>query len=141
MDANQKISTLEMKLKLLALWALVLFTIYFFDFHHVVTPGTIEEIQSGVVNGYELTEIMLFIAALVHIIPVLMVYLPLVLTPHVSKWVNIIAAALYIFFNVTDGPTDLDHILFRTVIVIALIKVIWYAWKLPQEHKALAKGN
>ncbi len=122
----------DRRVLLSSLWVFVLFNIFFADFHALVTPGTLEEIMSGIAGGFRVNERLLLFAALFHEIPVVMVLLSRVLARRGNRWANMAAAALYLFTNVTGGPTDLDHLFFRAVICAGLLLIIWLAWTWPK---------
>ncbi len=122
----------ERKKLLSTLWIFVLGNLFFADFHAFITPGFLQEVMEGSVRGLLITENLLFIAAWVHEIPIVMIVLSLVLKRSINRWVNIAAAALNLFFTVSDGPIDLDHIFFRVVTALGLLLIIWYAWRWPK---------
>jgi hypothetical protein len=49
----------------------------------------------------------------------------------VNRWANIIVGAIAILLVIGIGPKDLDNMFFATIEVVALLLIIWYAWKWP----------
>ncbi len=90
--------------------------------------------MAGTVNGRQITENLPLIAAVVHTIPVAMIVLSLVLRRNLNHWANISAGALNLFFIILDGPTDPDHLFFRTIIAFGLVLIIWYAWRWKEKE-------
>jgi len=134
MKTDKKVMPVDRRVLLSALWIFVLFNLFWADFHAFITPGFLQEIMTGTVSGFQITENMLLIAALVHEIPVAMIVLSLLLRRNVNRWVNIAAGALNLFFTISDGPTDPDHIFFRAVTILGLLLIIWYAWRWKKEE-------
>ena len=134
MNTDKKVIPVDRRILLSALWIFVLFNLFWADFHAFITPGFMQEIMTGSVRGLQITENMLLIAAVVHEIPVAMIVLSLVLRRNVNRWVNIAAAALNLFFTISDGPTDPDHIFYRIVTALGLLLIIWYAWRWKKEE-------
>ncbi len=52
----------------------------------------------------------------------------------VNRWANIITGAITFVVVVTGALTDLDNIFFVIVESVALIAIIWYAWKWPKQE-------
>ncbi len=69
--------------------------------------------------------------AILMLTPILMVFLTLILPQPVSRWTNIIVAALFFLFNLLGLPTYpslYDKFLLAASLVFNGI-TIWYAWK------------
>jgi hypothetical protein len=134
MKADKEVMPVDRRILLSALWIFVLFNLFWADFHAFITPGFLQEIMSGTVSGFQITENLLLFAALVHEIPVAMIVLSLLLRRNVNRWANIAAGALNLFFTISDGPTDPDHIFFRIVTALGLLLIIWFAWRWKKEE-------
>jgi len=68
--------------------------------------------------------------AILMLMPILMVFLTLVLPQSVSRWANIIVAALFFLFNLVGLPTYpslYDKFLLAVSMVFNGV-TIWYAW-------------
>jgi len=68
--------------------------------------------------------------AVLMLTPILMVFLTLVMPQSVSRWVNIILAAFFFFFNLVGLPSypPLFDKFLLTVSLIFNGVTIWYAW-------------
>jgi len=69
-------------------------------------------------------------AAIIMLIPIMMVFLSLVLPPPVNRWANIIAAAgffLFVLIDLRSYPSAYDRLLLIVSLVFNGITV-WYAW-------------
>lgn len=126
---KQKNMKTDMKAKLSTMWIFVLLNVIFRDIHELFRPGFLEEMMTGIVNGVQLTEEFMLLAGILLEIPIAMVLLSRVLEYRVNRWANIIAGAITIAFIFANRPKDLDDMWFYAIEVVALLLIIWYAWK------------
>ena len=133
MNSNKKTTGMDMKTRLSTIWIFVLFNIIFLEFHKLLQPGFIEEVMTGTINGTQMTQGVLLLGAIVLEIPIAMALLSRVLKYRVNRWANIIAGALVIAIVITNVTTNLDNIFSSTIGVVALLFIIWYAWKWPKQ--------
>ena len=124
MHLNETIFTPEIKAKLSALWIFVLLNMLFRDIHELGRPGMLAEMMSSNVSE----ELFLFAGIFLQI-PLGMVIFSRLLPPNVNRWANMIAAALTIVAVIIAGPADLDDFFFAGVEIIALLLIIWFAWR------------
>ena len=124
MNANEPTFFPKMQAKLSALWIFVLLNILFRDIHELGRPGMLEEMMNSNVSE----ELFLFAAIFLQI-PLSMVILSQLLPPHINRWANIIAGALAIVSVIVAGPADLDDYFFAGVEIVALLTIIWFAWR------------
>jgi hypothetical protein len=132
MDTQERISSLELKMKISALWIVVLFSMIFRDLHEFARTGFLEEILAMTSNGAGISESLLLFAGIVLAIPITMIFFVHVLDRSANRWANIIASAVF-FVNIIANnlAPDLDDMFFATLECIALLLIIWYAWKWP----------
>lgn len=130
MNINQHNNLLEMRVKLSALWIVVLFNMVFRDLHEFARTGYLEELLAMTSNGAEISQGLLMAAAIVLQIPISMIFLTQVLNVKISRWANIGGAIIMILSIIGSNlAPDLDDILFYTAGCAALFGIIWYAWK------------
>ena len=124
---------INVKLKISALWIAMLFLFAYVDIFGFFRPWFIDEIQSGIVAGTQISQGFLMFGTVYILIPSLMVFLSLVLKPTINRWTNIILALLYaisiVFFCI--GETWAFYIFGSIVEVLLLLLIVWYAWKWP----------
>lgn len=123
----------SVKLKLAALWASVMFLYIYVDYFHLYMPGSIEDLLSGKVFVFEITQVFLLAGLASVTIPALMIFLSVGLPAKISRWTNIIVATVYIpytLFNLA-GEAWLHMIFGAAVEVVLLLLIIRYAWKWP----------
>lgn len=124
----------NLKLKLAALWASLMFLIIYLDYFHLYMPNKIAEIQTGKVFVYDITQGFLLIALALVTIPSLMIFLSVALPAKVNRWANIIIAAVNIpciLFNLA-GEAWMHMVVGAVVQVVLLCLIIRYAWKWPR---------
>ena len=124
----------SLKLKLATLWTSLMFLIIYLDYFHLYMPGKIEDIQTGRVFKFDITQGFLLSALALVTIPALMIFLSVALPAKVNRWANIIIAAVYIpytLFNLSGEAWI--HMVFGAVVeVVLLCLTIRYAWKWPR---------
>jgi len=124
----------SLKLKLATLWASLMFLIIYLDYFHLYMPGKIEDIQTGRVFEFDITQGFLLVALASVTIPALMIFLSVALPAKVNRCINIILAAIYIpymLFNLAGEAWM--HMVFGAVVEIVLFcLIIRYAWKWPR---------
>jgi hypothetical protein len=131
-DTHERISLLGLKTKISALWIVVLFSMIFRDLHEFARTGFLEEILAMTSNGAEISEGLVLLAGIVLAIPITMIFFVHVLDVRANRWANIIASTV-LFVNIIANnlAPDFDDMFFATLICIALLLIIWYAWKWP----------
>jgi hypothetical protein len=141
MDTNQKIITMDMKLKFLALWIFVFLNMIFRDLHELGRPGLLQEIMTGVVNGVQITDSLMLIGGIMIEIPLLMLPLSQLLPFKANRlaniWIGTLMIPLMIFVY---NPPDLDDIFFLVFEIAALLLIIWYAWRWSNTSQPLGKN-
>jgi hypothetical protein len=81
-------------------------------------------------GGFQATQAMWLLIAVIMLIPILMVVLTLILPFPAIRWVNIIAAIFWVVFNLVGLPYKGAYDNF--LIVVSLVfnaLIVWYAWK------------
>ena len=121
MTTAQRISTL---------WIVIMFNIVFADILGFLSPGFLEKVQSGAIDGITITPAFLLIAAILLQIPILMIFLTQVLPRNPARITNYAAVVITAVFVIGGGST-LPHYLFFVSIELAAmlyIAVLAYTW-------------
>lgn len=131
--------TVNVKLKLAALWTALLFIYVYVDIFGLYQPGTIEHILEGTVGDFDITQAWALSALILMTIPSLMVFLSLALAARVNRWTNIIVALFYIVVAIGNpiGETWVYIWVGSMVEIVLLALVVWNAWKWPKQKTAL----
>lgn len=136
MDSNNETTERDRKVLISTLWLFVLLNVIFRDIHEFISPGFLAEAMKGYVDGMQITETLIFIGAIVVEIPIAMVVLSRILKYKANRLANIIAGAITIVVTLSSVPKVPADIFFDTVEVIALLSIIWLAWKWPKRMSA-----
>lgn len=131
---SQEHNKVSLKLKLATLWASFMFLYIYVDYFHLYMPGKMQDIQTGRIFVFDITQGFLLTALVSVTIPALMIFLSVALPTKLNRWTNIIIAALYIPFTLFNLAGEAwMHMVFGAVVeVVLLCLVIRYAWKWPR---------
>jgi hypothetical protein len=124
----------SLKVELAALWASFMFLYIYVDYFALYMPSKIEDILTGIVFEFDITQGFLLAALASVTIPALMIFLSVALPAKVNRWANIIIAAVYIPYSLFNLVGEAwMHMVFGAVVeVVLLCLIIRYAWKWPR---------
>jgi len=106
---------INVKIKLAALWAILLFYIY-------ITLETPLDSELAVLG-----------AAMLMMIPSFMVFLSLALQANANRWTNIILGSIFTGVNISYFiEPHASWRFFAIVEVLLTILIVWYAWQWPK---------
>jgi len=122
------------RVKISALWIAMLFLFAYGDIFGFLRRGTIEDVIAGQISGFEITQTFVFAISVYIAIASAMVFLTLVLTPRLNRWVNIFLPILYIVSIAASAiGDDWAYFYFLSIVESALLLlIIWYAWRWPR---------
>jgi cbb3-type cytochrome oxidase subunit 3 len=122
---------ISVRFKLSALWAALMFLYIYADIYSLFRPGQIQEMMSGQMGPFPVTQGSLFAASVLMVIPAVMVFLSLTLKPTVDRWANIILGVLYTLVNVSNliGETWAYYIFSGIVELVLTVLIVGYAWR------------
>lgn len=128
---------INVKVKLAALWTSLTLLFAYVDIIGGYKPGFVEEIISGEVAGMEINQTWMLVVIAMMSVPCLMVALSVLLKPQLSRWANIIVAALFIVIQ--TGSLFIDenwayYIYGSIVEVTLLLLIIKTAWNWPKKE-------
>lgn len=128
---------INVKLKLSALWATLMFFYIYADILGFYSPEVIEKVVLGEIGGIQITEGFLLVMAVWMAVPSVMVFLSLTLKASINRWVNIIVGILsFVVLGATffvGGVTA--RYTFQAIgeaLLFALI--IWQSWNWPKQE-------
>lgn len=134
MKAKLEEQKVNVRVKLAAMWASLMFFIIYIDYFHLYMPGSLEELLAGKVFVFDITQGFLVAALAIIGIPALMIFLSVGLPAKLSRWANIIFAAVnipLILFNLA-GAQWMHMVIGAAIEVVLLGLIIWYAWRWPR---------
>jgi putative exporter of polyketide antibiotics len=89
------------------------------------------DFKAGEIMGMQSSQAIWFAAAILMLIPIVMVVLTLTLQYPAIRWVSIVAAIILFVFNLIGLPTY-NSAYDKFLIVVGLgfnVLTVWYAWK------------
>jgi hypothetical protein len=127
---------IHVKFKLSALWVSVMLCYIYGDYFGLWQPGQLQGMLEGKMGPLgPTTQLVLVGTSVMMAIPSVMVFLSLVLRPHLNRWVNIILGVLYTLIIIVTMPGSWAfYIFFGIVEVVLTALVVWYAWNWPQQQ-------
>lgn len=146
MNANEKDTTnfenvrIDVKLKLSALWASVMFCYIYGDFFSLFVPGRIDSLMNGNSGAGTTTPLKLLMFAILMTLPSVMVFLSLLMKPKINRWTNVSMGIFFTAIMVLVVVTSIDKwmifyiFLGATEIAITLL-IVWYAWNWPKQKE------
>ena len=117
----------DVRIILSGLWVALMLTYLLGDVLRIFSGDFVP----GEMMGMKVTQAMLFGAAILMLIPIVMVVLSLTLKFPVIRWVTISAAILLFLFNLVGLPTY-PSAYDKFLIIVGLVfnaVTVWYAWK------------
>ena len=138
MNTNKKASfqdvKINVKIKLSALWIVLMFCYTYADILGFYAPGNIEELIAGEIAGMQTSQMIFLGMAILFVIPILMVFLSLTLPELINRWANIIVAIIFFavnFIGLPGYPGAYDKFLIGVGLGFNVLTV-WYAWRWPK---------
>lgn len=128
------------KIKLSALWIVVMFNIAFADIVGFVHPGALEKIIEGSF-GFSVTPGILLIFSVFLEIPIAMIFLSLILSDRTSRWLNTFAVTFTTLFVVGGGSATYSYFFFATAEIVCMLAILWLVWKRVGRDHVLMKQS
>jgi hypothetical protein len=129
------------RVKISALWVVLLFLYAYGDIFGFFKQGQIEDIVSGEISGIDITQGFLFAVSVYVAVASVMIFLTLVLRPAAVRWSNVVLAILYIATIVGAAIGESAYYWFLSVVEIAtLLLIVRYAWTWPRAADATTVG-
>ena len=99
----------------------------------LLEPGVIDMIRAGELYGEVLGPDVLFVLAVVLMVPLVMAFLTLALRGSANRWTNIIVGIVFAglgLLNFADPAMHTGHgILIAVALLVAPALIVWFAWK------------
>jgi hypothetical protein len=132
----------DWKIKIAVLWLFPLMAFLASAVLLFMEPGVLVElVEEGTIEGMQVGPELLLGAAVIDILgPLVMAFLSLTLKGSINRWSNIIVGGIYavlesitLLEELTVGTPTGYVILMLIAAVVALILIVWYAWKSKQK--------
>ncbi len=116
----------ETKITLAGLWIATMLIFLLGDVLRIYAG----DFKAGEINGQPVTGWAWLLAAILMLIPILMILASLLLPPPISRWANIVAAGFFLLFNLVGLP-GYPGIYDKFLLAVSLgfnALTIWVAW-------------
>lgn len=141
-ESSLQDSKIDVKIKLAALWAATMFCYLYGDYFELYVPGKLSSMIAGnILPLGAVTQGILVGTSGMMAVQSVMVFLPLVMRPAISRWVNIVFGlifALIVLLVIVQGGWIFYKVL-GVVEIALLLAVAWQAWSWPRV--ASTEGN
>ena len=146
MNANEKDTTnfenvrIDVKLKLSALWASVMFCYIYGDYFSLFVPGRIDSLMNGNSGAGTTTPLKLLMFAILMTLPSVMVFLSLLMNPKINRWTNISMGIFFTAIMVLVVATSIDkwmifYIFLGAIEIVITLLIVWHAWSWPKQKE------
>lgn len=127
-------SPVNVRVKIAALWASMLFVFAYVDLFSLYRPDFRADVEAGEVGGFAVNQTFLLATTVYVVIPSLMVFCVLVLRPRLNRILNIALAMVYAVSILAATIGEWTYYLLGSLIEAALLAaVLFYAWTWPKE--------
>jgi hypothetical protein len=98
-------------------------------------PGVLQHfLDTGEVGGMKIDQELLFIFAILILVPLVMAFLSLTLKDSANRWANVIVGVVYTVFQLfalaeTLAAPSAYAVLIETSKVVVPALIVWYSWK------------
>jgi hypothetical protein len=123
---------INVKVKLSALWASVMFCYIYADYFGLYRPGKLQAILNGEFFGLPTTQRVLLGASLMLAIPSLMIFLSVAVPAVFNRWLNIVAGTVYAAIIMKTMWVWAFYIFYGVIEISLTLLVVWYAWRWPK---------
>ena len=126
---------LPVRAKLAAAWASFMFFYIYVDYLHLYKPGAVDDILSGVVFEFDISQTFVVVSLALVGIPGLMILLSAALPARASRMLNLVVALLYVpvsAFNLAGESWWYFYGLGALVEIVLLGFIIRSAWTWPR---------
>ena len=125
--------TVNVRIKISALWTAMLFVFAYVDIFGLYRPDVRADLEAGEVGGFDIDQAFLVGTTAYVLIPSLMVFATLVLRPHVCRIANVALGVIYGLTIVASAVGEWTYYVVGSVIELALLATIaYYAWTWPK---------
>ena len=132
-------SKVNLRIKISALWASMLFVFAYVDLFSLYRPDVRADIAAGEMAGFTINQGFLLGTTLYIVIPSLMVALALILRPRVNRIANITLGVLYALTTGAGAIGEWNYYVLGSVVEVAMLgAIVYYAWTWPKEAPAIS---
>jgi hypothetical protein len=124
--------TVNVRIKISALWTSMLFVFAYVDIFGLYRPDNRSDLDAGELGGFTIDQAFLLGTTIYILIPSLMVFGSLVLSPRLDRIVNLVLAVVYAITIVASAVGEWTYYIVAGAIEVALLgAIVYYAWTWP----------
>ena len=130
----------NIRIKLVALWAAVMFFYIYGDYFALYIPGQAGKLVTG--DTLLNSPIKVFAASVLMSFPPLVIILTIIAGPTLARWVNIIFGILFTAIMVLIAASSIPftpkiaaYVFYAVVESCITLAIVWFAWKWPRVTK------
>jgi hypothetical protein len=125
----------NVKLKLSALWASVMFCYIYADYFGLYVPGALQRMLAGKMGPLgPTTQGVLVGTSAMMAIPAVMIFLSVALKPKLNRWLNLIFGVLYTLIILLTMWDWAFYIFYGIIEVVLTALIVWHAWNWPRQE-------
>lgn len=131
------------KTLLSTLWIFAMLNYLYADVMGLMDSTFLRQYLNGRVEGMDINQGFLFLAALLMEIPIAMVLLSRILNDKANQWANIIAGSLkslVVLATLFIGRPTMYYLFFSVIEIVCTSYIVWYAWKWSRQNVVLASN-
>jgi len=129
---EQKVNT---KLIIMSAWIALMCLYIYCDIFSLFRPGTIDSITGGKMGFLDISQMSLFSASLLMVIPSIMILVSTLATAKVGRIINLVTSAIYLLVNIGNlvGETWAYYYLFGLLEIGVVIFIFVISLRWPEE--------
>ena len=133
-DTTYEPFTVNVRIKISALWASMLFVFAYVDLFSLYRPDVRADLEAGEIGAFTVNQSFVLGTTVYAVIPSLMVFGVLVLRPRVNRIANIALSVIYALTIIAGAVGEWTYYIVGSAIEIALLAaIVHYAWTWPKQ--------
>ena len=132
-DTNLAPSNVNVRIKISALWASMLFVFAYVDLFSLYRPDVRADLEAGELGGFTVNQPFLVGTTVYVVIASLMVFLALVVPPRANRIANIMLSIVYALTISAGAIGEWGYYILGSAVEVALLAaIVYYAWTWPK---------
>ena len=133
---------MNVKIKMSALWASVMFCYIYADYFGLYVPGALQEMLNGKMGPLgPATQGVLLGTSIMMAIPSVMIFVSVALEPNLNRWLNIIFGVIFTVIILITMWGWAFYIFFGIIEVVLTGLVVWHAWNWPKQETTYSEQS
>ena len=121
--------TVDVRLKIAALWIAILFIFVYVDLFSLYRPDVRADLEAGRLFAFDVSQTFLLFTTLYVVVPSLMIYLTLVIPRRINRVLNVALAVVYAVTIVGSAVGEWGYYVLGSAIEAVLLgAVVYHVW-------------